>query len=508
MPAIVECVPNFSEGRRPEVIEAILNEIRGVPGCTLLDAAPDASHNRVVVTFIGEPPAVEEAAFRACRKATELIDMEQHQGEHPRMGATDVIPFVPLSGLEMDDCVQMSRRVGQRIAEELGIPVYLYAASAAQPGRKRLPDVRRGQYEGLKEAVTRPERKPDFGPARMHPTAGATAVGARLPLVAFNANLGTANVEKARAIARAVRESSGGLTNVQAKGIFIEETGRAQVTMNLIDYQKTPIHRALELVQREAERYGETVTDTELVGLVPLESLLRSARWYLKLKDFKSQRQITDFQFGAGNEGRLDRFVEDVASSSPAPGGGAVSATAGLLGSALFAMVARLTLTGRKYEAAHPAMRELAAHGVERMAAFPRLMAEDTEAYEVVAAAYKLPKDTDEEKAQRSVAIQAGLKGAVAAPLKTCRLCAEALADAIPLLEKGNPNAVTDVGVGIMLYETGFKGARLNVDINLGTIGDAAFVERTRSEVATLQARVDELVGAARAKIAARGLRI
>ncbi len=508
MPAIVECVPNFSEGRRPEVIEAILNEIRAVPGCTLLDSAPDASHNRVVVTFIGEPAPVEEAAFRACQKATELIDMEQHQGEHPRIGATDVIPFVPLHGVEMDDCIQMSHRVGRRIADELGIPVYLYASSAAQPGRKRLPDIRRGQYEGLKEAITRPERKPDFGPARMHPTAGAVAVGARPPLVAFNANLSTSSVEKARTIAWAIRESGGGLTNVQAKGIFIEETGRAQVTMNLVDYQKTPIHRALEMVKREAERLGETVTDTEIVGLVPLEALLRSARWYLKLKGFDGRRQITDFRFGAVSEGLLDRFVEEVASSSPAPGGGAVSANAGLLGSALFAMVARLTLTGKKYEAAHPLMREIAARGAGRMAAFPALMDEDTKAYEVVAAAYKLPKDTDDEKAHRSAAIQDGLKGAVAAPLKTCRLCAESLEDAAPLLEKGNPNAVTDVGVGVMLYETGFTGARLNVDINLGTIQDAAFVEVTRAEVARLQARVDELVESARERIASRGLRI
>ena len=505
MSKIVECVPNFSEGRRPEVIEAILEEIRAVQGCRVLDAATDADHNRVVVTFIGEPPAVEEAAFRACKKATELIDMEKHRGEHPRIGATDVIPFVPLSGVGMDECVEMSRRVGRRIAEELGIPVYLYAESATTPARRRLPDVRRGEYEGLKTAIGEPDRRPDFGPARMHPTAGATAVGARPPLVAFNANLNTRDVDKARAIARAVRESSGGLVNVQAKGVAIEATGQAQVTMNLTNHRRTPLHRALELVQREAERHGATVTDTELIGLVPLEALLRSARWYLKLKGFK-RRQIIDFQFGEA--GRLDRFVDEVASSSPAPGGGAVSALNGLMGSALFAMVARLTLAGKKYEAVHPLMRQLADRATARMDGFRALMDEDTEAYEAVAAAYKLPRETEPEKAHRAEAIQAGLKAAVAAPLKTCSLCAEALTDAEVLLEKGNPNAVTDVGVGVMLYEAGFKGARLNVEINLGTIQDPAFVERAREEVAELQERVDKLVAAVRERVAARGLRI
>ncbi len=505
MPKVVECVPNFSEGRRSEVIEAILDEIRAVQGCKLLDAAPDADHNRVVVTFIGEPPAVEEAAFRACKRATALIDMEQHHGEHPRMGATDVVPFIPLSGVEMDECVQMSRRVGRRIADELGIPVYLYAESATTPARCRLPDVRRGEYEGLKSAIAEPDRRPDFGPARMHPTAGATAVGARPPLVAFNANLSTGDIDRARAAARAVRESSGGLVNVQAKGVTLEATGRTQVTMNLTNYRKTPIHRALELVEREAQRQGATVTDTELVGLVPLDALLRSARWYLKLKGFK-RRQIIDFQFGEA--GRLDRFVDEVASPSPAPGGGAVSAMNGLMGSSLFAMVARLTMTGKKYAAAHPLMAEVAERANARMEGFRALMEEDTEAYEAVAVAYKLPRETEAEKAHRAEAIQAGLKAAVAAPLKTCRLCAEALADAGLLLEKGNPNAVTDVGVGVMLYEAGFKGARLNVDINLGTIQDAAFVERTQAEVAKLQEKVDGLVAAARERIAARGLRI
>jgi len=290
---IVECVPNFSEGRDMEVIQAILNEVRGVSGVALLDYAPDQSHNRVVVTFAGEPSAVEEAAFLAAKKATELIDMERHKGEHPRIGATDVIPFIPIRGVTMADCVEMARRVGKRIAEELGIPVYLYAEAATRPDRKRLPDIRRGEYEGLKAAISQPDRHPDFGEPRMHPTAGATVVGARQPLVAFNVNLNTDDVKVASAIARAVRESSGGLVNVQAKGVLIKEKNLAQVTMNLLDHEKTPMHRVLELVKIEAGRYGVSVVGTEIIGLLPLSALLNAALWYLQVDGF-SQDQVLD----------------------------------------------------------------------------------------------------------------------------------------------------------------------------------------------------------------------
>lgn len=293
MDRIVECVPNFSEGRDMEVIQAILNEVRGVSGVALLDYAPDQSHNRVVVTFAGEPSAVEEAAFLAAKKATELIDMERHKGEHPRIGATDVIPFIPIRGVTMADCVEMARRVGKRIAEELGIPVYLYAEAATRPDRKRLPDIRRGEYEGLKAAISQPDRHPDFGEPRMHPTAGATVVGARQPLVAFNVNLNTDDVKVASAIARAVRESSGGLVNVQAKGVLIKEKNLAQVTMNLLDHEKTPMHRVLELVKIEAGRYGVSVVGTEIIGLLPLSALLNAALWYLQVDGF-SQDQVLD----------------------------------------------------------------------------------------------------------------------------------------------------------------------------------------------------------------------
>jgi glutamate formiminotransferase / 5-formyltetrahydrofolate cyclo-ligase len=287
MQQLLQCIPNFSEGRRKEVIEQIAGAVRNVEGVRLLDVAPNADHNRTVLTFVGPPEAVAEAAFAATSEAVKLINMEEQKGEHPRIGAMDVVPFVPISGMTMDDAVAIANRVGKRIAEELSVPVYLYSMAATTPARKRLPDVRQGQYEGLKEAIARPERKPDYGEPKMHPTAGATAVGARPPLIAFNVNLGTANLQIAKTIAKGIRESSGGLMNVQALGVDLAEQGIVQVSMNLIDYTRTPIHRAYELVRVEAERHGVPVVGSEIVGLLPLDALIGAADFYLRLTDFK-----------------------------------------------------------------------------------------------------------------------------------------------------------------------------------------------------------------------------
>lgn len=487
---LVECVPNFSEGRRPEIIEQILDTIRGVGGVTLLDSAPDASHNRVVVTYIGEPEAVVEAAFRACAKAAELINMEEHRGEHPRIGATDVIPFIPLQGVTMADCVAMARRLAQRIADELGIPTYLYAEAAARPDRRRLPDIRKGEYEGLKTAIAEPDRHPDFGPARLHPTAGATVVGARPPLVAFNANLNTDNVGVARAIAKAVRESGGGLMNVQAKGVLLAERNVAQVTMNLLDHAKTPLHRVLELVKVEAERRGAAVTDTEIVGLLPERALLDSARWYLRLRGF-DERQIIERNLagGAGEDGGLAAFLDAVSAPSPAPGGGAVAALAGANGAALFAMVANLTMSAPKYADRAPHLAPVAERAQAARVALEQQVRADTAAYETVAAAYKMPKETPAEKAARSAAIQAGLVAAAKAPLRTAQLAAACLADAAALFRHGNPNCKTDVGVGVMMLRTAFHGARLNVEINLESLKDEDKLRELRADLAALEER-------------------
>lgn len=286
MQRLMECVPNFSEGRRQDIIDDVAGAVRAVEGVRLLDVSPNPDHNRTVLTFVGAPESVAEAAFAATAKAVQMVNMEEQHGEHPRMGAMDVVPFVPVTGVTMDEAIGLANAVGKRIAEELGVPVYLYSAAATTPARKRLPDVRRGEYEGLKESIAAPERKPDYGEARMHPTAGATAVGARPPLIAFNVNLGTTKVHIARTIAKGLRESSGGLMNVQAMGVDLAEQGLVQVSMNLLDYTRTPLHRAYELVKVEAERHGVPVVGSEIVGLVPLDALAQAADFYLRLTGF------------------------------------------------------------------------------------------------------------------------------------------------------------------------------------------------------------------------------
>lgn len=285
---MIECIPNFSEGRRPEVVDAIAAAISAVPEATLLDQTLDADHNRSVITFAGPPEAVAEAAFQAVRRAAELIDMTQHSGQHPRVGATDVLPFVPLGGATLDQCVALARSVGQRIGDELGIPVYLYEAAATRPERAALPNLRKGEYEGLRDTIaTDPARAPDFGPAQLG-TAGATIVGARQPLIAYNIYLHTADVEVAKRIAKAVRGSSGGLRGVRALGMLVE--GRAQVSMNLVDFRTTPIHRVVEMVAREAATYGVLVAESELIGLIPEDALLDAARFYLRLHGMKDEQ--------------------------------------------------------------------------------------------------------------------------------------------------------------------------------------------------------------------------
>lgn len=292
MARVVECVPNFSEGRRKEVIEAIVEPFRVTPGVTLLDYAPDADHNRTVVTAAGDPENVLAAVFEAIRTAASLIDMEAHTGEHPRMGATDVVPFVPIREITMTECVDLARRLGSRVGEELGIPVFLYEAAATRPERTNLADIRRGQYEGWKTKINDPDWKPDFGPSALHPSAGATVVGARMPLVAFNVNLGTSDMRIANSIARAVRHIGGGLRFVKALGIEMQDRGIVQVSMNLTNYTKTPIYRVMEMIRAEARRYGVPIISSEIIGLTPAESLFDVAAYYLQLEGFSSSNVL------------------------------------------------------------------------------------------------------------------------------------------------------------------------------------------------------------------------
>ena len=296
MSKLVECVPNFSEGRRPEVIEAITAEVKNIPGVKLLDVKADASHNRVVVTFVGEPQAAKQAAFNACKKAAELIDMEKHHGEHPRIGATDVIPFIPVKNMTMEECVQLADELAQEIAEKLEIPVYLYEEAAKIPARKSLPDIRKGQYEGLKTEISKPERQPDYGPARLHPSAGATVVGARQFLIAYNINLDTSDVQIAKKIANCIREAKGGYRYVRAMGVSVQVGGRdvAQVTINMVNYQGTPLFRVFETVKSEAARYGVNIIGSEIIGLTPMQALLDVAEFYLRLDGFDRKQVLED----------------------------------------------------------------------------------------------------------------------------------------------------------------------------------------------------------------------
>lgn len=296
MSKLVECVPNFSEGRRPEVIEAIAEEVRQVDNVKLLDVKADPSHNRVVVTFVGEPQAVKQAAFNCCKRAAELIDMEKHHGEHPRIGATDVIPFIPVKNVSMEECAQLADELAQEIAAKLNIPVYLYEEAAKIPGRKALPDIRKGQYEGLKTEISKPERRPDYGPAQLHPTAGATVVGARQFLIAYNINLDTSDVNIAKKIANSIREAKGGYKYVRAMGVTVQIGDRdiAQVTINMVNYQGTPLFRVFETVKSEAARYGVNVLGSEIIGLTPMQALLDAAEFYLRLDGFDRKQVLED----------------------------------------------------------------------------------------------------------------------------------------------------------------------------------------------------------------------
>ena len=357
--SLIECIPNFSEARRPEVIDQIVAAITSVEGARLLDRSSDLDHNRTVLTYAGPPEAVEEAAFRAIQTAAELIDLNKHTGEHPRIGATDVVPFVPISGATMEDCVAMAKRLSQRVGNELNIPVYLYEAAATRPERTNLENIRRGQYEGLKSEIeSNPDRQPDYGPAKLG-TAGATVIGARSPLIAFNVYLTTSEVDIAKKIAKAIRQSSGGFRYVKALGLLVE--GRAQVSMNLTNFRETPVGRVVEMIRREAQRYGVAIHHSELVGLIPQEALIDAAVWYTQLDQFNTEQILksqlySTVQPSTSQPSSLS-FLDNLAAATAAPGGGSAAAYAGAMGAALIAMVAGLTIGKKKYMAVEAEMQ-------------------------------------------------------------------------------------------------------------------------------------------------------
>ncbi|HEU4334931.1 MAG TPA: glutamate formimidoyltransferase [Candidatus Eisenbacteria bacterium] len=505
MAELIECVPNFSEGRNKSVVTSIAAEISRDRSIRLLDQEMNADHNRSVVTFVGEPEAVLEAAVRAVRTAAELIDLRKHQGEHPRMGATDVLPFVPVGSSKLDRCVELARRAGERIGTELGIPVYLYEGAATRPSRQNLADVRRGEFEGIaKELGTNPDRAPDFGPNAIHPSAGAIAVGARLPLLAFNVNLGTRDVEVAKRIAKAIRFQTGGLRYVKALGFELHERGIVQVSMNLVNTWGTPVHRVFAMIREEAERYGVPIVGSEVVGLVCQDALIDVAEHSLRLERF-SRDQILENRLArhlGAAEQAVPEFLDEVASSAPTPGGGSVAALAGSLAAALATMVARLTIGKKRYAEHDERMRGVERDGESLRRELFELVAEDAKAYDGFVAAAKMSQRTPEETASREKALADAARNAAAVPLRTAETCVRALELAAAVAEVGNQNAVSDAGVAAWMARGGAEGAALNVAINLPSVpaGDRAQLEaRTRAateRAAALHAGIVERVRA------------
>ncbi|HNT99829.1 MAG TPA: glutamate formimidoyltransferase [Acidobacteriota bacterium] len=545
MKQLVECVPNFSEGRDRALIDKIVAAMAAVKGVKVLDVDPGADTNRTVVTLIGEPAPVAEAAFQGIRRAAELIDMSKHSGAHPRIGATDVCPFVPVSGVTMADCAELARQVGRRVGDELGIPVYLYEAAAASPQRVNLADVRAGEYEGLADKLRDPAWKPDFGPATFNARAGATVIGAREFLIAYNINFNTRDAALVNDIALEIREKGrvkkdakgavvkdaqgekvwapGKFKAVKAIGWYIEQYGCAQLSINFNNYKISPVHEVFVEVCRHAETRGLRVTGSELVGLIPKQALLDAGAFFLtrqgkpagvpdeelihiavkslglaELTPFDPLKKIIEASVEAENPPRLQRmdlreFANELSSDSPAPGGGSVASLAGALAAALAAMVSNLTAGKKGYEEQRDRMLRVGVEGQRLKDEFLYDIDRDTEAFNEVMAAIKLPKKTDAEKAARGAAMEAANKGATLVPLGVLRRAVPALELALEMARHGNRNSISDAGVGGLMGLGAAEGAYYNVMINLKGIEDGAFRDATSREARALLKQAEEL---------------
>ncbi|HOW08648.1 MAG TPA: glutamate formimidoyltransferase [Bacteroidales bacterium] len=534
---IIECVPNFSEGRDMEIIRQITASVESVEGIKLLDVDPGKDTNRTVVTFVGEPDKVVEAAFLAVKKAAELIDMSKHHGEHPRMGATDVCPLVPVSGITMEETAVYARRLAQRIGDELGIPVFCYENAAFEEKRRNLANIREGEYEGLKKKLEDPSWKPDFGPAIFCPRSGATAVGARDFLVAFNVNLNTTSTRRANAIAFDVREKGrtikneqgetisvpGTLKCVKAIGWYIEEYGIAQISMNLTNISVTPVHTAFDEVCRAAEKRGIRVTGSELVGLIPLKAMLDAGRYFLlkqqrsagvsdeelikiavkslglnDIHPFKPDEKIIEYVMGAVENKRLASmnlrsFMNETASESPAPGGGSVSAYMGALGTALGTMVANISSHKRGWDDRWKEFSDYAEKGKEIQNRLLGLVDEDTAAFNAILDAFGLPKNTDDEKKIRRAAVEDATKYAALVPFRVMETAFEAFHFLKEMVSKGNPSSVTDAAVGAIAVNSCIRGAFLNVKINAAGLEDTEFVNDLMEKGAVIERNSTDL---------------
>lgn len=556
MQRLIECVPNISEGRRDDVIEAIAGVVKTVPGVRLLDVDPGRSTNRTVITFVGPPETVGEAAFRLIAKASELIDMSTHKGEHPRMGATDVCPFVPVAGVTMDDCVEVARALGERVGRELGIPGYFYENAATSEERRNLAHCRKGQYEGL-EKLSQPEWKPDFGPAEFNARArstGATAIGARDFLIAYNINLNTTSSRRANAIAFDIRESGrvkreggpgspivkdaagnpvrepGSLKAVKGIGWYIEEYGIAQLSLNLTDINTTPVHIAFdEAVERARER-GIRVTGSELVGLLPLRVLTDAADHYLRkqerslgipdqekvkiavkslglddLAPFNPSERVIEYMIAKAGSApllamNLREFSEETASESPAPGGGSIAAYCGALGAALGTMVANLSAHKRGWDDRWETYSDAAVKGLAIQDQLLRLVDADTAAFNAIMEAYGLPKANEDQKTARHQAIQAATRNAIDIPMQVAETALAVMPLLAEMAEHGNPNSITDAGVGAMAVRTAVWGAILNARVNTADLEDKVYVAKVMARCAEMKGAAAE----AEAKILAR----
>ena len=540
MKQLIECVPNFSEGRDEQIIKQITDSIQSVEGIKLLNVDPGKATNRTVVTFVGEPEQVIEAAFRGAKMAAQLIDMSKHKGEHPRFGATDVCPLVPIAHISMEETVVYARRLAKRMGEELGISVYCYEFAATSEQRRSLADCRAGEYEGLKEKLQKPEWKPDFGPVVLNERAGATAVGARNFLIAYNVNLNTTSVRRANSIAFDVREAGrvvregdpvtgkivndkhgeplripGTLKKVRAIGWFIKEYGIAQISMNLTDITVTSMHQAFDEVSERARERGIRVTGSELIGVIPLHAMLDAGKYFLRkqqrsvgipdeeiikiavkslgldeLAPFDPKKRIIEYlideQNGKLADLTLSGFSNETLSESPAPGGGSVSAYVGALGAALGSMVANLSAHKRGWDDRWEEFSEWAEKGKQAHDRLLKLVDEDTASFNVVMEAFGLPKNNDQEKKLRSAAIQAATKHAIEVPFEVMQTAFQSFEVLQAMAEIGNPNSLSDAGVGALCARTAVYGAYLNVRINAAGLSDKVYVEDVLGRAARL----------------------
>ncbi|MEQ1747494.1 MAG: glutamate formimidoyltransferase [Saprospiraceae bacterium] len=549
MKQLIECVPNFSEGRDLSIIKQITDAIESVEGVKLLDVDPGKATNRTVVTFVGEPEPVVEAAFRAMQKACELIDMRKHTGEHPRMGATDVCPLIPISNITMEETADWARRLAERAGRELDLPVYLYEAAANRPEWKNLATIRAGEYEALPEKLAKPEWKPDFGPAKFNARSGASVVGARDFLIAYNINLNTTSTRRANSVAFDVREigrvlndpatgkplkdaageplrQPGTLQGVKGIGWYIEEYGIAQISMNITDIRATPLYLAFEECCKSADRRGMRVTGSELVGLVPLGVLLDTGRYFLKKQErstgvseaelikiavkslgldelvpFDPQQKIIEYNLVKDDPATakklvrkdLRAFADETASESVAPGGGSVSAYAGALGVSLATMVANLSAHKRGWDDRWAEFSAAADTGQHIKDALLRAVDEDTDAFNAIMAAFALPKGTPEEKIARKAAIQQTTRGAIEVPLRVVRLCLESFGLIRQMVDTGNPNSITDAGVGALCARAGVLGAALNAKVNAAGLEDKAYATAVITEADAAMAEATRL---------------